>query len=98
MHCPPVPTFPTDRAERHSRRSDQVAEALQCTQPVIQISPLMMGRIEHCDGSGAILSLHAADFSADNVECLVPSDRLVPGDTAVPRIPCTMRIEVHTLQ
>ncbi len=54
-----------------------------------------MGRIEHCDGSRA---LHAADFSADNVECLVPPDRLVPGDTAVLRIPCTVRIEVHTLQ
>src|SRR5260370_3443121 len=58
----------------------------------------MMGRIEHCDCYGGILSLHAADFSVDNVECLVPPDRLVPGDTAVLRIPCTMRIEVHTHQ
>src|ERR1700730_11805732 len=98
MHRAPVPAFPTDRAERHSSRPDQVGETQHCAQPVIQISPLMMGRIEHGYGSGAILPFHTADLSADNVECLVPPDRLVSADAAVLRIPCAMRIEVHTFQ
>ena len=45
VHRPPIPAFPADRAERDLGVADQVAEAIQGAQPVVDVAPLVVRRL-----------------------------------------------------
>src|SRR5690242_14199907 len=97
MHRAPVPAFPAGWAEAHLCRADQVVEAEQRGEPVIDVAPLLVGRVEGCDGAGSVLGLHAPDFAGDEVQRFIPANADISGLAAVLSIAFSVGVEVYPL-
>ncbi len=62
---------------------DEIAEAVQGAQPVVDVAPLMMGGLSDGNGAWSMLALHPQDFAGHEGQRLLPRDPDVAGDTAL---------------
>ena len=98
VHAAPVPALPAIRVVLAVRVADQVHEPEVRAVPVAHVAPQVMGTGRGQYGRRADFAVQTDDLVADDVERLVPADRLVSGDTAILDVALALGVEVHPLE
>ena len=97
VHCAPVPALPTVRVDHHLGVTDCIHKAKIGTQVITHVAPGMVGTVATQDCTLAMFAADALYLSSDDVERLVPADRLVARFAPVGAITLSGWIEIYPL-
>ena len=97
MLCTPEPALPAIRRVHQLGHTDKVPEAVESTQIVTEVAPLVVRTVRHGDSTGTHF-LAALDLARHDVDRFFPTDLNKFRLAAILDIALTVRIEVHSFQ